>query len=87
MHETGMIRGLINQIEKIANDNGGKKIKSVKIKIGALANITASHFTEHFVAETPGTIAEGAKLEVVQMTDIKDLNAQDILIESIEVTE
>ncbi len=85
MHETGMIRGLVNKVEEIAKAEGSSKVKKIVIKLGAMANITPDHLKEHFVEETPGTIAEGAELEIIQMEDLKDLNAQDILIDSIEV--
>lgn len=82
-----MIRGLVNKVEEIANANGGGKVKKIVVKFGAMANITPEHFKEHFVEETPGTIVEGTELEIIQEEDLKNLNAQDILVDSIELEE
>lgn len=85
MHEHSLIADLLKKIEIIANDNGSNRVIAVKVKLGALSHITPEHFTEHFIEETKGTLAEGARLDIEQMTDTKDDNAQDILLESVEV--
>ncbi len=85
MHEFSLMADLFRKIENISQDNGRKKIVGVKVKLGALSHITPDHFSEHFVEFSKGTPAEGAKLDVVQLEDQSDLNAQDILLDSVEV--
>jgi len=85
MHEFSLMADLFRKIENISQDNGGSKVVGVKVKLGALAHITPDHFAEHFVEFSKGTPAEGAKLDVVQLDNQNDPNAQDILLDSVEV--
>lgn len=85
MHEFSLMADLLRKIETVARDNQADKVVRVKVKLGALSHITPEHFEEHFVEAIHGTVAEGAKLEVEQMTDQNDPHAQDILLDSVEV--
>jgi hydrogenase nickel incorporation protein HypA/HybF len=85
MHEHSLIADLLKKIETIARDNGSDRIVAVSVKLGALSHITPEHFREHFMVETKGTLAEGALLDVEQLTDTTDPNAQEILLDSVEI--
>ena len=85
MHEFSLMADLFSKIEHISQDNDGSKIVGVTVKLGALSHITPDHFAEHFEEFAKGTPAEGAKLSVIQLEDQKDPNAQDILLDSVEV--
>lgn len=85
MHEMSLIHDLMRKIEMIASDQKATQVAGVKVRIGALAHISADHFREHFEEEAKGTIAEGARLEVQMLTDENDPQAQDIILESVEV--
>ena len=85
MHEFSLMADLLRKIEMIARDNQADKVVRVKVKLGALSHITPEHFEEHFAEAIHGTVAAGAKLEVEQMTDVSDPQAQDILLDSVEV--
>ena len=85
MHEMSLIHDLMRKIETIARDQNAGRIAGVKIRLGALAHISAEHFREHFEEEAKGTMADGAKLDVVTLTDEDDPQAQDIILESVEV--
>lgn len=85
MHEASLIQNLKNKIHEVAVSNNEKgKITSLKVKLGALSHISASHFKEHFEQETQGTDLEGAKLEVQESQDPRDPLAQEIILESVE---
>jgi hydrogenase nickel incorporation protein HypA/HybF len=84
MHEFSLIKDLLRKIQSIAGCN---KVVSVKVTLGALAHISAEHFREHFVEAAAGTIAEGARLEIEQLTDETDPRAQDVLLDSVELEE
>lgn len=86
MHEFSLMADLFRKIETISRDNGGDKVVTVKVKLGALSHITPDHFEEHFVEFAKGTPAEGAKLVVIQLDDTKDPNAQDIILDSVELS-
>lgn len=87
MHEMSLIHDLMRKIKTIATDQKATRVAGVKVRIGALAHISADHFREHFEEEAKGTIAEGARLEVEMLTDEKDPQAQDIILDSVEVEE
>ncbi|MBD3232475.1 MAG: hydrogenase maturation nickel metallochaperone HypA [candidate division Zixibacteria bacterium] len=87
MHEFSLLEDLLNKIKQIASENNSKQVVGVKIRIGALAHISAAHFREHFEHASSGTVAEGAELEITTSEDQEDPNAQDILLESVELSE
>jgi hydrogenase nickel incorporation protein HypA/HybF len=87
MHEASLMKNLMNQILKIAREQGAQSVLRIRVKLGALSHMSPEHFQEHFDQISPGTIAEGAILETIQLTNPRDPLAQDILLESIEVEE
>ena len=80
-----LIHDLMRKIETIAREQNVVKVSGVKVRLGALAHISADHFREHFEEESKGTIADGARLEVELLTDENDSQAQDIMLDSVEV--
>ncbi|HXV27750.1 MAG TPA: hydrogenase maturation nickel metallochaperone HypA [bacterium] len=87
MHESYLIAGLMKKLETVARDERAKKISGIKVKLGALSHMSKDHFREHFEHASKNTVAEGASLEIQEMTDIHDANAQEIILESIELEE
>ena len=87
MHEFTLLKGLLSKIETIAEENNSDRILSVTVKLGALSHISPDHFREHFDQAVVGTVAEGAKLTVRELTDMSDPDAQQIILESVEVSQ
>ena len=85
MHEAHLMKDFIHKIEQIATQEKAKKVISVKVWLGALTNMSSAHFLEHFMQSSVGTVAEGAHIETVMSQDLLDKNAQNILIDSLEV--
>lgn len=85
MHEFSLMADLLRKIDQLAKDAGADKVTAVKVKLGALSHITPDHFCEHFEQAIVGTVAEGARLEVEQSEDEQAPNAQDILLESVDI--
>ena len=85
MHEHSLVAGLIGKIEAIALENGGKKVTGVRVRLGALSQMSGTHFRGHFVDAARGTAAEGAKLTIEETTDILVPDAQHVLLESVEL--
>ena len=85
MHEASLMKNLMKQIDEIARAEKAKAVTEVHVWLGALSHMSAAHFTEHFEESSAGTIAEGAELQVVVSDDIRDPNAQEILLQSISV--
>jgi len=87
MHEHSLLKDLIRKIETVAHENRTERVLSVRVKLGALAHISPDHFREHFTHAVVGTLAEGAKVEIETLTDISDPQAQDIILDSVELVE
>jgi hydrogenase nickel incorporation protein HypA/HybF len=85
MHELSLMADLLRKVEQLAKDAEADKVTAVRVKLGALSHITPDHFREHFEEAAIGTVAEGATLDVEQSEDRHDPNAQDILLESVDV--
>ena len=85
MHELSLMADLLSKINQLGRDQSANRIVGVKVRLGALAHISAAHFRQHFVEGIKGTRAEGARLDVVLGHDVADPHAQDILLESIDV--
>ena len=87
MHEQSLMIDLMRKIESVVKENNAKKVASLKIRLGALSHISSEHFKEHFVQASKGTVAESAHLDVVVQGDLDDPNAQEIMLESLELEE
>lgn len=87
MHELSLFKDLLNKIESISEENQGKQIVKLKVRLGALSHLSVSHFREHFDQFSIGTKAEGAELEVVEDDDPNSPIAQSLVLESVEINE
>lgn len=85
MHEMTLLAGMMKQIGTIAKEQNAKRVTTVRVALGALSHITPDHFREHFEHAALNTVADGATLEVEQLTDMNDPNAQEIILKSIDV--
>ena len=85
MHEASLMRGLMNKIETMARAEKAEKVTHVSIWLGAMSHMSDSHFREHFSLSSPGTLAEGAELEIVVSSDVNDPHAQELILRSIEI--
>lgn len=85
MHEFLLINDLMRRIESAARENDATSIVAVRVRIGALAQISADHFREHFAEASQGTAAQNARLDIEVSSELGDPHACNILLESIEV--
>ena len=85
MHEFSLMADLLRKIEQIAADNNAERVTRVRVWLGAFSHITPEHFREHFEDGVKGTVAEGAELEVEASDDETHPEAQQILLQSIDV--
>ena len=85
MHEFSLIRDLMRKITDISRRQNSARVIRVRVKLGAMAHISADHFREHFEEAARGTTAEGAQLEIETNPDQNDRHAQDILLESVDI--
>ena len=85
MHEMSLMVGLMRKVDEIADREGATSITRIKVWLGALSHFSAAHFQEHFDEVARGTRAEGAELDCTVSEDVDHPNAQDVLIESLDV--
>ena len=85
MHELSLLSDLMRKITSVAQEQHAEKVVSIRVKLGALCHLSPAHFREHFTHAASGTVAEGTQLEIEVLTDQSDLNAQEIVLESVEI--
>lgn len=85
MHEMSLMRDLMAKVLRVSADHGNVRVKGVHLQVGALAHISPQHLREHFVAAARGTVAEGAEVIAEMMADVHDIQAQDIVLGSLEL--
>jgi len=71
MHETHLIKPIIEGITKHANEEGAKKVTKVNIKVGVLTGIKQESFKETFSVLAKGTVLEDAELEITEFPGTK----------------
>ncbi len=67
MHEMSLAEGVVQIIEDAAREQGFSKVKTVFLEIGWLSSVEPDAMIFCFDAASRGTIAEGAKLEVIDV--------------------
>ncbi len=85
MHEATIMTDLMRKILATANEQCASKVIRIKVRLGALSHMSEDHFLDHFILASQGTLAEGAAVEAIMLTDINDKEAQDIILESVDV--
>ena len=66
MHEMSLTEGVIAIIEDAAKAQGFRRVKSVVLEIGQLSHASPEAMAFCFEAVSHGTIAEGARLEILR---------------------
>ena len=85
MHETALVKNLIQKLQTICADEGAERVVDIAVWLGALCHMSPDHFSDHFRQEAAGTCAERARLQIETSDDINHPNAQDVLLQSLEL--
>jgi len=85
MHELSLFADMMNKVHQIVVENNAERATRISVELGALSHISPGHFREHFDEAKVGTVAEDAELEVFQNDDPNDPNAQEMILQTIEV--
>ena len=67
MHEMSLAEGIVQLVEDAARADGSSKVKAVWLEIGQLAAVEKEALRFCFDAVTRDTIADGARLEIIEM--------------------
>lgn len=62
MHELGMCASIVEAVEARA---GERQVSEVRVRIGTLHRVSPDAFRQSFAIATAGTVAEGARAEMV----------------------
>ncbi len=85
MHESGLIRNLMKQVESLAKENNAQCVSKVVVRVGALTPYSNESVISHFEEAKTGSVASEASIEVIRDSEILSPTAQDLVIDSIEV--
>jgi hydrogenase nickel incorporation protein HypA/HybF len=87
MHETALVRDVVQQMVKLARSAGACRVAHAKIWLGALSHLSAEHFRDHFALEAEDTIAAHAALQIEVSDDPDHAHAQHVRLESVALEE
>jgi hydrogenase nickel incorporation protein HypA/HybF len=62
MHELGMCESVVHAVEQRA---AGRRVDRVAVRVGALLRVVPDAFTQSFELAAVGSVAEGARVEVM----------------------
>jgi hydrogenase nickel incorporation protein HypA/HybF len=65
MHELTLADALLQQIERLARENGAPRVLRAELRVGPLAGVDADALRAAFVVIAEGTVAGGCALEIV----------------------
>ena len=64
MHELAVCQALIDQVERVSRENGGRRVVSVTVAVGALSGVEGKLLEHAFPLAAAGTVAGQASLVV-----------------------
>jgi hydrogenase nickel incorporation protein HypA/HybF len=67
MHELALCQSVVESLRQQARIHGFERITTVRLEIGALSCVSAEAIEFCFSAVTHGTLADGARLELVRL--------------------
>ncbi len=85
MHETAIVRDVVQRMVALAGSAGARRVAGARIWLGALSHLSAAHFREHFAVEARDTVAASAVLEIEASDDPDHPDAQRVRLESIDL--
>jgi Zn finger protein HypA/HybF involved in hydrogenase expression len=85
VRERGVLEGLLADVAEAALACGGGRIVTVAVRIGALSPVRADDLLDGWSAARRGTAAAAADLIVRTCDELDAPDAQDLLVEWIDV--
>ena len=86
MHEKSLAQDLVRTAGVTALEEGATRVKSFRIRVGALSQIDPDALRGQIEWWSHGTIVEGAAVQIdVVPTDIGDRHCGDVRLVSVEV--
>lgn len=86
MHERKIAQDLVRTAGVTALDEGASRVRSLKVRVGALSHIDPEALRGQLEWWSHGTIVEGAAVEVERAaSELGDRHAQDVRLVSVDV--
>ena len=86
MHERKIAQDLVRTAGVTALDEGARRVRSMKVRVGALSHIDPEALRGQVEWWSHGTIAEGALVVVERSgSDIGDRHSQEVRLVSVDV--
>lgn len=67
MHEASLVRSLLAQVERLALDNGARRVTEVKVTVGEFAGVEPDLLELAFERQSAGTSLDGARLQLTRV--------------------
>jgi len=64
MHESGILQELIEELERLARENGARRVIGFELVTADPELADEDHLRDHFEVMARGTVAEGAQIRV-----------------------
>jgi hydrogenase nickel incorporation protein HypA/HybF len=74
LHELGLCEGILDAVERRA---AGREVVGVKVRVGEALRVVEPALEQSFTLVSEGTVAEGARIEMVEV------DGDELLLESI----
>jgi hydrogenase nickel incorporation protein HypA/HybF len=81
MHEMSLVEGVLQLIEDAARKDGFTKVTAVWLEIGQLSSVEPEAMAFCFDAVMRGTVAEGARLEIISVPGQAWCNACNMTVD------
>lgn len=78
MHEFGLCEGILDAVERRA---AGRPVAGVRVHVGEALRVAAPALDQAFTLVSEGTVAEGARIEMVEV------DGEELLLESITLVD
>ena len=64
MHELAVCQSLLEEVKRVARENGAASVTRIVLKVGPLSGVEADLLRNAYPLAAAGTIAEDAELEI-----------------------
>ena len=85
MSEKSMMEDLFYRINEAVDKNTAVEVVAIKVKIGALAEITLDRFRELFAETGEDTVVDGPRPDIEYNEYVNDPDAQPLLLKDVTV--
>ena len=64
MHETGIIKDMLEAINKLRRSHEGRPVRAITVELSKFGGFEEEHFREHFSQATQGTDLAGVDIKI-----------------------